>query len=106
MESESTGLLLISILTIIAYIIMLLLKRYKIISPLFHKRILNIALLVSFVITAYSGIAYALIIDYGISIGETDNHISWGIFMILVGIIHTIEQKWFFTNMLKFKKKD
>jgi hypothetical protein len=83
---------------------MLLLKKYKIINPLFHKRILNIALLVSFIITAYSGIAYALLIDYGISIGKTEGHIKWGIFMILMGLIHAIERKWFFTSMVKLKK--
>lgn len=105
-KPESTGFLLISIVTIVIYIVMLTLKKKKILSLVLHKRILNIALLIFFAITAYTGIAFILWRDYGISIGETDGHITWGIIMTWIGIFHAIERKLFYTCMFKFKKKD
>jgi hypothetical protein len=101
---NSTGLLLISSVAIIIYIIMLVLKKTKVLSLTLHKRILNVALLISFLITAYSGIVFAMQIDYGIRLPMIGNHITWGIIMTLVAIFHAIERRWFFTSMFKKKK--
>lgn len=106
MEQTSSGLLMITSIIIIIYIIMLILKKFKIINIKLHKTILNLALLISFLICAYTGISYALMMDYGISIGEFDDHVSSGIAMIIIALIHIFERRWFFIGMLKFKKKN
>lgn len=105
LNHEPSQILLISIILIILYLTMLLLKKYKILNLKLHKKILNIALLISFIITAYTSIAFILRTDFGINIGKTEGHIRCGIIMIWISIFHIIERWCFFSQMLKSGKK-
>lgn len=98
---ESSNVLAISIILIGLYILSLILKKTKILKETLHRRILNIALLISFLLTAYSGMVLAIRSDYGIMLGEADDHVVWGIVMIWVGIFHAIERSYFFKNTIK-----
>ncbi len=85
---------------------MLVLKKKGVLKELLHKRILNIGLLVSFLIVTYSSLAFIIWKDYRISIGETDDHVTWGIIMIWLSIFHLIERFWFFKAILRLKNKN
>lgn len=106
MGKTSTNFLLISLILVIIYIIMLILKDKKIISTTLHKKILNVALLISFIPVLYSALSSIFWRDYGISFPYIFNHIFFGIIMIWLGIFHFFERLWFFKLMIKFNKKE
>lgn len=106
MQNKSISFLAISIIIILIYIIMLILKKTKVLNSLLHKKILNIGLLISFIITAYSAFVSIFWREYKIELPELVDHKFWGIIMIYLSIFHTLERRWFFTNMFKFKKKE
>lgn len=106
LNHEPSQILLISVLLIVLYIIMLALKQYKILKLVTHKRILNILLLVSFVITTYSAVSHILWVENKINIGNIGNHVKWGIIMIWLSLFHFFERLWFFKPMLKLKNKN
>lgn len=98
--------LIISLVLVIVYIIMLILKDKKIISVTSHKKILNTALLISFIPVLYSALSSIFWRDFGVSFPYLFNHTFFGIIMIWLSVFHFIERFWFFKPMLKFKKKD
>ncbi len=105
-EHESSNFLLISIITILLYIIMLIFKQTKILNTILYKKILNMGLLISFLLTTYSAFVSIFWREYKIELPELVDHKFWGIIMIYLSIFHTLERRWFFTNMFKFKKKE
>lgn len=102
---KNSNFLLISLILVIIYIIMLILKNKKILKDLHHKRILNIGLFVSFIAVLYSALSSIFWRDFGFSLPYIFNHVFFGIIMIWLSIFHLIERFWFFKPMLKFKKK-
>ncbi|MDD3284352.1 MAG: hypothetical protein PHZ07_02040 [Patescibacteria group bacterium] len=97
----------ITAITFVLYLFTFLLVKYKKISIVLHKRIWNIFLLMTFLVTAFSGIVLVIKINYGISIGFPNllkNHVEFGIAMAIVSIFHILWNIPYFKTIFKFKK--
>ncbi|HNZ86803.1 MAG TPA: hypothetical protein PLD95_04495 [bacterium] len=103
---KNSNFLLISIVLVIAYVILVILKNKNTLKELHLKRIFNIGLLISFIAVLYSSLSSIFWRDYGITFPYIFNHTSWGIIMIWLSIFHFLERLWFFKPMLKLKKRN
>ena len=105
MGNDQISFTLLSVIIIVIYIIMIILKKTKILDIIIYKKILNVGLLISFLLTTYSAFVSIFWREYKIELPELVDHNFWGTIMIYLSIFHTLERRWFFTNMLKSKKK-
>ena len=83
----------ISLISLILYLLSYGLVKEQVYSIVFHKKLWNMLLLVSFIVTALTSILFLLEISYGISITSlnlTFWHIEIGLVMILISIFHTL----------------
>lgn len=108
-ENEREGYNFVGITTIlfVLYLFTFLLVKYKKMSIVLHRRIWNMFLLVTFFVTAFSGIALVVRINYGISFGLSDlleSHVEFGIAMAVVSIFHILWHIPYFKSIFKFKK--
>lgn len=101
-------LMLISLFLIILYAIMRILLKKKTISVADHRKIWNILLLVSFLISGILGILLIIEINFGAKFSLPFNMLFWhveiGIVMFVICVLHIIERWYYFKNLLKFKK--
>jgi len=93
----------------ILYLVTLILSQKNIITQLTHRRIWNIALLLSFLAVAILGILLVIRIMYGWSIKLPFNtlyvHVEAGIIMTVISIIHIIWHWQYYTCIFKSKDK-
>jgi len=83
----------ISLICLILYLISYGLVKEQVYSIIFHKKLWNMLLLISFIITALTSILFLLELSYGIkitSLNLTFWHIEIGLVMILISIFHTL----------------
>ena len=101
-------LLLISLLLIILYAITHILAKKKIISVVNHRRIWNVLLLITFLVSGILGILLVIRINFGIAIPLPFNILFWhveiGIAMFVISIFHTLWHWVYFKNILKIKR--
>ena len=99
--------LLIFFITFFTYFLSIFLVKSKIINLLIHRRLWNIILLVSFLITGIIGLILAFSIDQKISLSWYLPflwfHVEFGIVMALVSIFHLLWHLPYFTSLLKKK---
>ncbi|MCK5212043.1 hypothetical protein KAJ89_05050 [Candidatus Parcubacteria bacterium] len=98
-------LLPISLLLIIFYAITHILSRKKIISIVNHRKIWNVLLLISFLISGILGILLIIKINFNIINFLPFNALFWhvetGIAMFIICVIHIIERRYYFKNLFK-----
>lgn len=87
------------------YFITLFLSKRKIISALTHKRIWNVFLLITFLVSGILGVLLVIRINFGSIISLPFNimfwHVEAGIAMFVICVYHIIERWCFFKNMMK-----
>lgn len=88
------NLLEIGIITLILYSLSWLFTKYHLISKRLHKRIWNVLLLISFIISCFLGIILIIQINYGIWPALRLEFLYWhvqvGIVMTLIGLFHAL----------------
>jgi len=101
---------LITIISVMLYLLSLFLVKYNKISPVTHKKIWNILLLITFIITALTSMIIVLKLEYGTIIQIPLNlsfwHVEIGYAMILISIFHILWHIPYFKSYLKFKKEN
>ncbi|MDA3836389.1 MAG: DUF4405 domain-containing protein [Nanoarchaeota archaeon] len=97
----------ITIFTILLYFLTLLLSKRKVISLRNHRKIWNILLLLTFLISAILGILLVIKIEYGWAIPLPFNILTWhvyaGIPFASISIFHTLWHWPYLKRMFKFK---
>ena len=100
--------LLISIFLILLYLISHILSKKKIISIVNHRKIWNIMLLITFLISGLLGILLVIKINFGTVIPLPFNILFWhvevGIAMFVISIFHILWHWTYFKNLFKIKK--
>ena len=98
----------ISLILILLYFMTHILSKKKIISVVNHRKIWNILLLVSFLISGILGILLVIEINSGITIPSPFNMLFWhvevGIAMFVISIFHTLWHWSYFKNLFILKK--
>jgi len=99
----------ISLLLIVFYAITRILSKKKSISVMTHRKIWNILLLISFLISGVLGIILILEINFKTKFLLPFNilflHVEIGIAMFLISILHIIERWNYFKNLFILKKR-
>lgn len=99
--------LLIFLITFFTYFLSLFLVKTKKINLIIHRRIWNIILLISFLISGILGLILAFSIDQKLTISWYQPflwfHVEFGIVMALVSIFHTFWHLPYFANLVKKK---
>ncbi len=107
-SEERYHLLLISLFLIILYAITHILSKKKIISVINHRKIWNILLLITFLISGILGILLVIRINFGIAIPLPFNILFWhvevGIAMFVISIFHTLWHWAYFKNLFRARK--
>ncbi len=100
-------LLPILLVLIILYAISYILSRKKIIRVASHRKIWNILLLVTFLISGILGILLVIRINYGAAIPLPFNVLFWhvevGIAMFIISLFHTFWHGTYLKKLFKFK---
>ena len=98
----------ISLFLIIFYAITRILSKKKIISIINYRKIWNVLLLISFLISGILGIILIIKINFGIKFLLPFNILFWhveiGIVMFVICMFHVIERWSYFKNLVTFKK--
>lgn len=98
----------ISLILILLYFITHTLSKRKIISIMEHRKIWNILLLISFLISGILGILLIIEINSGVKFSLPFDMLFWhvevGIAMFVISIFHTLWHRAYFKNMFKVKK--
>ncbi len=98
----------ISLLLIILYAITHILSKKKIVSVVKHRKIWNILLLITFLVSGILGILLVIRINFGIAIPLPFNILFWhvevGIAMFVISIFHTLWHWAYFKNLFIIKK--
>jgi hypothetical protein len=98
----------ISLILILLYFITHTLSKRKIISIMEHRKIWNILLLISFLISGILGILLIIEINSGVKFSLPFDMLFWhvevGIAMFVISIFHTLWHWAYFKNMFKVKK--
>ncbi len=101
-------LLSISLILILLYLITHILSKKKIISIVNHRKIWNILLLITFLISGLLGVLLIIEINFNITVPLPFNILFWhvevGIAMFVISIFHTFWHWTYFKRMLKIKK--
>ena len=101
-------LILISLVLILLYFITHILSKKKIISIIDHKKIWNVLLLITFLISGILGIILIIEINFGITIPLPFNMLFWhveiGIAMFVICTLHIIERWNYFKNIFIVRK--
>ncbi|MCD4668965.1 MAG: hypothetical protein K8S14_00820 [Actinomycetia bacterium] len=100
-------LLLIFLVLIALYTISYILSRKKIIRVATHRKIWNIILLVSFLISGLLGVLLVIRINYGVEMPMPFNVLYWhveiGIAMFIISLFHTFWHGAYFKRLFKIK---
>ncbi len=104
MSKKNYHLLLISFLLIVFYLISFIASKRKIITKIINRRIWNIALLTTFLISGILGILLVIRINFGLEMNPFFNMLSWhveaGIAMFTISMFHIIERWYYFKNLI------
>lgn len=96
--------LLITILTFSLYFLSMLLVRLKLYKKFTHRRIWNLLLLLTFIMSGILGIILTIQITYGVWLGIYRDflilHVEFGIAMGFIAIIHALWHWKYFRNLL------
>jgi len=107
-DKTTYHLLSISLILILLYFITHILSKKKIISVVNHRKIWNILLLITFLISGILGILLVIKINFDIAIPLPFNILFWhvevGIAMTIISIFHILWHWVYFKNMLEMKK--
>ncbi|MBN2880882.1 hypothetical protein JXM83_02405 [Candidatus Woesearchaeota archaeon] len=107
-ETSKYKFLTISIITIIAYVITFTLQKTKKIQTLLHKRIWNVVLLITFVVSGILGLLLVIRINYGWALTLPFNMLYWhveaGTVMAWITIFHIFEHLNFYKYIFIKKK--
>ena len=97
----------IAVILLILYFISLTLSRKKKIKPSLHRKIWNLLLLITFLISGIFGILLAIIISYGIRLPYYSDllfwHVEMGIAMTVISIFHIVWHRRYFIKMIPKK---
>jgi hypothetical protein len=97
----------ISALLFVLYIISHILSKKKVISIVNHRKIWNLLLLISFIISGLLGILLIIKINFGLAMTLPFNMLFWhveiGIVMFLITIFHLSWHLPYFKNIFKLK---
>lgn len=95
----------LSILTLSLYFTTLILHKRNIIKRIHHRKIWNLLLLLTFLVSCLFGLFLVIQINYHIAMGIYGTLLLWhvevGIAMTLIAIIHILWHLTYFKNMLK-----
>jgi hypothetical protein len=98
----------ITLILVILYALSRLLLKKGVINLITHRRIWNIPLLITFLISGILGILLIIRINFGLSSPAKFNALFWhveiGIIMFDICIFHIIERWYFFKNIFKGKE--
>ena len=98
----------ISLILIIIYLFTHILSKKKIISVVYHRKIWNILLLVSFLVSGILGILLVIEINFGMIFPLPFNILFWhvevGTAMFAISIFHIFWHWAYFRNMLRVRK--
>ena len=101
-------LLPISLVLILLYFITHILSKKKIVSIVSHRKIWNVLLLVTLLVSGILGILLVIKINFGIAIPLPFNILFWhveiGIAMFVISIFHTLWHWAYFKNLFKTMK--
>lgn len=99
----------ISLILILLYFITHILSKKKIISIIDHKKVWNVLLLITFLISGILGIILIIEINFGTRFLLPFNLLFWhveiGITMFIICMLHIIERWNYFKNMFIAKNK-
>lgn len=102
------NLILISALTLGLYLITHLLKRFELISKTLHRRIWNLVLLITFLVSGVLGLVLVVQINYEVLGGWylrfLNLHVEFGISMALVSMIHALWHIKYYALALGFRQ--
>ena len=103
--NSSYYLLTISVIVFVAYIISFFLSRISIIKKSTHKKVWNLLLLITFLITAILGIILVIQINYKLNFPLINKiliwHVNFGISMTIIAIFHLSWHLKYFKNIFK-----
>lgn len=98
--------LLFTLISILGYLTTFFLSKKNIISIQNHRKIWNLFLLISFLISGILGLLLVIRINYGIVFNFPFNmlnyHVEAGIFLVWISIFHTLWHWSYIKNILKF----
>lgn len=106
-NEKSTGynITVITIISVLLYVFSYLFVKTNKINYILHKKIWNLLLLITFIITALTSILVLLRLEYGIIYNLPFNitywHIEIGYIMILISIFHMLEHYSYFKSYFK-----
>lgn len=107
-NAKAYDFLSISLFTLIVYIFTYLLYKFKIIKLITHRRIWNILLLITFLVSGILGLLLVVQINYDLAMDWFKPflhwHVEFGIAMGIISIFHIIWHLNYFRNCLKLKK--
>lgn len=99
----------LTLVLIALYLLTYFLSKKNKISQLTHRRIWNVALLISFLVSALLGVLLVIRINYGWSINFPFNttyvHVESGIIMAVISIFHIIWHWQYYACLIKKSKK-
>lgn len=100
----------ISLFLIILYALSRILLKKKILNIITYKKIWNILLLITFLISGTLGVLLIIRINFNITAPTRFNALFWhveiGIAMFIICIFHLIDRWYYFKNMFKIKNKN
>ena len=111
MESGGKGIeyffIPIALLLVVLYLISLILSKKKKIKAVQHRKIWNLLLLITFLVSGILGILLVLKVSFGIEIPSYSNallfHVEFGIAMTFISIFHILWHWKYFRKMLTKK---
>lgn len=107
-KAKPYDLILISFITIALYTITFLLVKLKLLRKIFHRRIWNFTLLLTFLISCLFGFFLVIQINYGFAMEWFRTVLYWhvqiGISMTIISVFHIFWHLKYFKNLLKKPK--
>ncbi|MFO7722097.1 MAG: hypothetical protein R6V49_02640 [Bacteroidales bacterium] len=98
-------LILVTVVTLLLYFTTLLLYRENIIKRVHHRKIWNLLLLLTFLVSCLFGLFLVIQINYHVAMSAYGTLLYWhveiGIAMTLIAVIHILWHFTYFKNMLK-----
>ncbi|MFO7656503.1 MAG: fused MFS/spermidine synthase [Bacteroidales bacterium] len=99
----------LAVLSLVLYLISLSLSKLQIIRPLTHRKIWNLLLLVTFLVTAILGLILAIQVNYRLKIPFLKQlliwHVDFGIGMTMIAVFHFLWHWSYYVNIFKKDKK-
>lgn len=102
------NIILITSIVLLAYLLTFILVKAGKLKKLSHRKIWNVILLITFLVSCLLGFLLALQINYGFCMGWFRSFLKWhvefGIAMTLIAVIHIVWHYKYYTTMISKKK--